>query len=212
MTQTLTISKYSEAEVPLRFGKFNISVYRDSLSKQESLAIHMGIAKNANNNGSIFTRIHSECLTGEVLSSLKCDCKDQLDMALATIAAKGQGLVIYLRQEGRGIGLGNKIKAYHLQNAGLNTIDANHKLGFDNDLRDFSIAALILKDMDITSIDLNTNNPDKIKALQSLGVNVASIVPSHAPVQEFNRAYLQAKKNMLGHLFSDEIFSECQHD
>jgi len=209
--QPLRIKKYSEATIPLKFGDFQVTIFRDNQSDQETIAIHKGLVHNFTDSqdsqdspAPLFTRIHSECLTGEVLSSLKCDCKDQLDMALSAISKLGHGMVIYLRQEGRGIGLGNKILAYDLQNKGLNTIDANRELGFENDLRDFSIAGLVLKEFKIDSIHLNTNNPDKIDAIKSRGINVVKVVPSHAPVQEFNREYLTTKRDQLGHLLESD--------
>ena len=138
--------------------------------------------------------------TGEVLSSLKCDCKAQLALALDLIQKRGSGAVVYLRQEGRGIGLGNKIKAYALQNKGHDTIEANHILGFETDLRDFEEAAVILKDRNISKLILNTNNPDKISSLKDFGIEVESVEPSFTEVNEHNEKYLETKMNELGHL------------
>jgi GTP cyclohydrolase II len=134
-----------------------------------------------------------------VLGSLKCDCRDQLNLALAEIQKRGSGAIIYLRQEGRGIGLGNKIRAYHLQNLGADTIEANHQLGFDTDLRSFEAAALILKQRGIKEVILNTNNPDKIQALTDLGIVIRERVPSLAAVNKFNEDYLKTKMKKLGH-------------
>ncbi|MCX6129481.1 MAG: GTP cyclohydrolase II RibA, partial [Proteobacteria bacterium] len=146
-----------------------------------------------------FVRIHSECFTGEVLGSLKCDCSDQLNLALAEIQRRGAGAVIYLRQEGRGIGLGNKIRAYELQNQGADTIEANHQLGFDTDLRSFEAAALILKQRGIQEVILNTNNPDKLNALITHGIKILERVPSLANVNKFNEDYLKTKMDKMGH-------------
>ncbi len=193
----LTVQRFSQSEIPLESGLFTVTVYRDNLSDHETVAVHMGLDNP--NDAPAFVRIHSECLTGEVLGSLKCDCKDQLHMALHTIAANGKGVVIYLRQEGRGIGLGNKIKAYALQNRGLDTIQANHELGFPSDLRDFSIAGLILMDLNVTRINLITNNPEKITCLKEQGITIDNVIPSHAPVHPLNRGYLETKRDLLGH-------------
>jgi 3,4-dihydroxy 2-butanone 4-phosphate synthase/GTP cyclohydrolase II len=197
LTGTLKPTRYASSEIPLESGTFTVTVYHDNHSGHETLAIHMGLAEAM--SVPVFARIHSECLTGEVLGSLKCDCRDQLNMALKAIAAAGKGVVIYLRQEGRGIGLGNKIKAYELQNKGLDTIAANHELGFPSDLRDFTLAGLILKDLGIHRVNLNTNNPDKVSCLTDQGILVENVLPSHAPVQKFNRHYLHTKRDFLGH-------------
>lgn len=193
----LNIKRYSQSNVPLESGEFTIAVYRDNKTSLETLAIYKGPINTTEKP--VFVRLHSECLTGEVLGSLKCDCKNQLNLALETIEKEGSGVVIYLRQEGRGIGLGNKIKAYNLQEQGYNTIEANHLLGFPTDMRDFSIAALILKDLGVKKINLNTNNPDKINALKEAGVEIENILPSYTPIQEFNKNYLITKKKELGH-------------
>lgn len=202
---SVKIERYSQATVPLEEGSFEIIVYRHN-NGDESIAILQGDFTPEALNKPVFTRVHSECFTGEVLGSLKCDCKQQLAAALSAINREGFGLVIYLRQEGRGIGLGNKIKAYHLQNQGLNTIEANHALGYPNDLRDFKVAASILKDLGISKIRLNTNNPEKISCLQDEGVEIAEVVPSITPVQVHNKQYLQTKYLKLGHKLG-EVFS-----
>lgn len=191
---------YSQAEIPLTQGLFNIMVYRQRREQElETVVIAKGNLQNSSSDNPWFVRVHSECYTGEVLGSLKCDCKNQLDESLSTINKENQGLVIYLRQEGRGIGLGNKIRAYALQNKGLNTIEANHALGYPNDLRDFSLAAKILKNLEITNIRLNTNNPDKISGLANHGINIVEVIPSLQPVQAYNRSYLKTKYQKLGH-------------
>jgi GTP cyclohydrolase II len=147
----------------------------------------------------VFVRVHSECLTGEVFGSLKCDCRDQLEQAMALIAERGRGALVYLRQEGRGIGLGNKIRAYALQALGADTIEANHELGFPTDLRDFSLAAAILLDLGARRIVLHTNNPDKVDALVRAGISVESRAPAFGAVNRHNRDYLETKHRALGH-------------
>ncbi|MFK7826883.1 MAG: GTP cyclohydrolase II [Oligoflexales bacterium] len=205
------IKRYSQATVPLEQGCFEIIVYRHE-DGSESIAVMQGDLNDAALEKPVFTRVHSECFTGEVLGSLKCDCKQQLSAALSTIDAEGFGLVIYLRQEGRGIGLGNKIKAYELQNQGLNTIEANHALGFQNDLRDFKTAAWILRDLRITKIKLNTNNPEKISSLQEQGIEIVEVVPSITPVQSHNKQYLHTKYLKLGHKLGEVFPSESIGD
>lgn len=190
-----SVSLFSEAVIPTRYGEFLLSIYRDDVSTNETILVSHGLESQK----VPFVRIHSECFTGEVLGSLKCDCRDQLDLSLREIQKRGAGAVIYLRQEGRGIGLGNKIKAYALQNQGANTIEANHKLGFATDLRTFDVAALILRDRNIKEIALNTNNPDKVKSLENFGIVVTERVPSLTAVNPHNKEYLETKKNLLGH-------------
>jgi 3,4-dihydroxy 2-butanone 4-phosphate synthase/GTP cyclohydrolase II len=202
----LSITKYAQAQVPLQAGVFELAVYHNNQDQKEHLAVFCGDLKQTQ---PVFVRIHSECLTGEVLSSLKCDCKAQLENALAAIAKEGRGVMIYLRQEGRGIGLGNKIKAYALQNQGLDTIKANEALGLPVDQREFKIAAMILKDLGVCKIKLNTNNPDKIKAMIDEGLEVSQIIPSLSEVTEHNKAYLQTKFKKLGHKLQ-ELFKSSQ--
>lgn len=196
---------YSQAAVPLAQGLFDIRVFRHldpgGKGELESIVISQGPLKSTSATPT-FVRVHSECFTGEVLNSLKCDCKFQLDSALETIREEKNGLVIYLRQEGRGIGLGNKIKAYHLQNAGLDTIEANQALGYPNDLRDFSLAAAILADLEVLHIRLHTNNPEKIKTLRDNGITITNVVPSLPPVHNHNFSYLHTKYQKLGHHLS----------
>ena len=193
---SLKVELYAEAEIPTEFGNFLVSVYQNNQNDDETLLVSL----NLDSDETPFVRIHSECFTGEVLSSLKCDCKAQLALALDLIQKRGSGAVVYLRQEGRGIGLGNKIKAYALQNKGHDTIEANHILGFETDLRDFEEAAVILKDRNISKLILNTNNPDKISSLKDFGIEVVSVEPSITEVNEHNEKYLETKMNELGHL------------
>jgi len=147
----------------------------------------------------LFVRIHSQCFTSEVFGSLRCDCRQQLDLAQAHIAELNRGLLIYLQQEGRGIGLANKVRAYQLQDAGADTIEANHQLGFPDDLRDFSAAGQLLKQLNVRKILLHTNNPEKIAAVQAAGVTVSDIVPSLTPPNEHNARYLHTKAQRMGH-------------
>jgi len=195
----MQVTLFSEADLPTAHGSFLISVYRDDMSSDESILI----SHNLEASKVPFIRIHSECFTGEVLGSLKCDCRDQLSLAMKEIQRRGSGAVIYLRQEGRGIGLGNKIKAYQLQNDGADTIRANHLLGFATDLRSFEIAGLILKQRGIKEVILNTNNPEKIASLTSAGISVVSRIPSLAAVNEHNEGYLRTKMEELGHSLED---------
>ena len=200
---TPQISLFSEADIPLEQGVFKVSIFHVK-NGDEVIVTSMG---QLDNGDAPFTRIHSECFTGEVLNSLKCDCKQQLHEAFSSIAREKHGLVIYLRQEGRGIGLGNKIKAYKLQNEGLNTIQANHALGFPTDLRDFKVAAEILKKLGIQAVRLNTNNPDKISSLEKHGIKIAEIIPSLTPVHSHNKEYLETKFLNLGHKLN-QVFSD----
>ena len=193
--ENLSLDLYAEATLPTLFGEFLVSVYRDQNEDEGAILISKGLQAGA----VPFVRVHSECYTGEVLGSLKCDCRDQLSLALVEIERLGTGAVVYLRQEGRGIGLGNKIKAYHLQSLGANTVEANHQLGFETDLRSFDAAALILKHRGIQSIRINTNNPDKIKGLEDHGIIIAERVPSLTIMNKHNEEYLKTKMQILGH-------------
>jgi GTP cyclohydrolase II len=191
------VRPYSEAEVPTDYGTFRVVVYREDNSEVEHCAIVKGDIRGEDN---VLARVHSECFTGEVLHSLKCDCREQLDQALERIAAVGRGVVLYLRQEGRGIGLGNKIRAYALQQEGADTVDANLKLGFAADARRYHAAAQMLGDLGVSSIALMTNNPAKVEALRNDGVNVASREPMTIVANDHNRDYLRTKNRRMGHL------------
>jgi 3,4-dihydroxy 2-butanone 4-phosphate synthase/GTP cyclohydrolase II len=147
----------------------------------------------------VLARVHSECWTSEVLGSLKCDCRDQLDAALERIAAEGTGVIVYLRQEGRGIGLGNKIKAYALQNEGADTVEANLRLGFDSDLRSYDLAGAILQDLGVRSVRLMTNNPLKQRGLEDAGVSISQRVPHWVGENQHNASYLAVKRRKMGH-------------
>ncbi|MGB5194750.1 MAG: GTP cyclohydrolase II [Polyangiales bacterium] len=195
--QKLSIERYAEAELPTRSGPFRVLVYRELGGDKEHLAVIAGDVQGAED---LLVRVHSECLTGEVLHSLKCDCRDQLDLALERIQAAGKGAVLYLRQEGRGIGLGNKIRAYAKQDEGLDTVDANLALGFEDDQRGYQTAADMLRDLGVESVVLMTNNPRKVEGLESGGVKVTRREPHEVEAHQHNREYLKTKQDRLGHL------------
>lgn len=190
--QTIIQSKI--ANLPTKYGTFDIKAYKDGA--QEHLAI---MSKNFSKIEIPMVRIHSECLTGDAIGSLKCDCNNQLDLALELISIQG-GLVIYHRQEGRNIGLVNKINAYNLQDQGYNTIDANLKLGFKDDERDYSAVGFILKDLNLKAIKLITNNPKKIKFVEECGIQIEERIPAITKINKFNQNYLQTKKEYMGHI------------
>jgi GTP cyclohydrolase II len=192
------VARYAEAEIPTEYGDFRVFVYRQTDTDAEHLAVVKGDVRG---HEDVLARVHSECLTGEVLHSLKCDCREQLDLALRRIAEAGRGVVLYLRQEGRGIGLGNKIRAYALQEQGYDTVDANRALGFEDDLRTYDIAACMLADLGVRSIRLLTNNPAKVEQLRKEGVNVTSRVEHLAEPHAWNRGYLESKRARMGHLY-----------
>ncbi len=190
------VIRYAEAQVPTEYGEMSVVVYHERGTAHEHCAIVCG---DVNGKAHVLTRVHSECFTGEVLHSLKCDCREQLEGALSAIAREGAGLVIYLRQEGRGIGLGNKIRAYALQQEGADTVDANRMLGFEDDLRVYEVAHAILRDFKIGSVRLMTNNPEKVDALREGGFEVER-VPVRVEPSDHNRGYLDTKRDRMGHL------------
>ncbi|MGE0791604.1 MAG: GTP cyclohydrolase II [Sandaracinaceae bacterium] len=207
----LTVVRYAEAEVPTEYGHFRILVYREPtlgggtqvpLAPVEHVAVIRGDL--AGQEG-VHVRVHSECLTGEVLHSLKCDCREQLDLALRHIAERDLGAVLYLRQEGRGIGLGNKIRAYALQQKGLDTLDANTTLGFAADERRYGVAASMLRDLDVRSVHLLTNNPAKVDGLTAEGITVVGHLPVRVLPNEHNRDYLSTKRARMGHWLGGSI-------
>lgn len=191
------LTRYAESEVPTQFGTFRLVVYRETGLDKEHCALVKGDVLGAQD---VIVRVHSECFTGEVLYSLKCDCRQQLDMALSAIETEGLGAVVYLRQEGRGIGLGNKIRAYALQEQGHDTVDANRMLGFDDDQRSYEIASEILADLGIASIAILTNNPDKVEALEADGVKISRRIPVPITANAHNREYLETKRARMGHI------------
>jgi GTP cyclohydrolase II len=192
-----TVERYAEAQMPSRFGLFRGLVYRELEGDKEHLAVTAGEIAGKED---LLVRVHSECLTGEAFHSLRCDCRDQLDLALERIQAAGAGAVLYLRQEGRGIGLGNKIRAYAKQDEGLDTVDANLALGFEDDQRGYQVAADMLRDLGVRSVALMTNNPRKVEGLERDGIKVTRREPHEVEAHEHNRDYLKTKQDRLGHL------------
>lgn len=185
------------AELPSRFGDFHIVAFSNNQDDKEHVAIIKGEVLGAED---VAVRLHSECLTGDVIGSLRCDCRDQLEASLKKIGEMDKGIVLYLRQEGRGIGLTNKIRAYSLQDQGLDTVEANLALGFRDDERDYAIAAHMLHSLKVQSINLMTNNPKKINQLTQYGVKVNSRIPHILPSNEHNRFYLETKAAKSGHM------------
>ena len=190
----MNIIQSNIANLPTKYGKFKIKAYKDG--NQEHLAI---MSQDFETLDSPFVRIHSECLTGDTLGSLKCDCQNQLDLSLKFIAQQG-GLVIYHRQEGRNIGLVNKVNAYALQDQGRNTIQANLELGFGEDDRDYSIVGHIFNDLGVKKLKLITNNPKKIQYVESLGIEIIERIPAITKSNKYNEAYLSTKKEKMGHM------------
>jgi GTP cyclohydrolase II len=184
------------ADLPTRFGKFRIVAFWNNRDGKEHVAMVHGDVLGAED---LPTRLHSECLTGDVMGSLRCDCRDQLETALRTLGTMKRGLILYLRQEGRGIGLINKVRAYALQDRGLDTVDANLVLGFRDDERDYAIAAHMLVSLNVGSIHLMTNNPNKIRQLEQHGIKITGRIPHVMPATESNRFYLETKAARSGH-------------
>lgn len=186
----------AEAKMPSRFGDFSVVAF-DTIDGKEHGAVIQGDVRGREN---VPLRIHSECFTGDLMGSLRCDCRDQLEAALDLIGHEERGVVLYLRQEGRGIGLVNKIRAYALQDAGLDTVEANHALGFEDDERSYELAAEMIEELGIRSVRLITNNPKKVGGLEENGVTVSGRIPHQMPANPHNHDYLQTKKRKSGHL------------
>ncbi len=199
MDPELVMTRTVCARLPTAEGEFTLCLYENNKDTKEHLAIILGDVFDKEN---VLVRVHSECFTGDVLGSLRCDCGEQLQRAMALIAQEGQGMVLYLRQEGRGIGLGEKLKAYNLQDDGLDTVDANLALGHQADERNYTAAVLMLEDLGIRSVRLITNNPAKIESLTCLGVNVVGRVPLEPSINPDNLNYISTKVRRMSHLLS----------
>ena len=193
----MTLQFVESSRLPTRWGAFVIHGFDDPVSNKEHVALTAG---DVAGDEPVLVRIHSECLTGDALHSLRCDCGAQLEAAMRKVAEEGRGVILYLRQEGRGIGLINKIKAYHLQDQGADTVEANERLGFGADMRDYSVCKSMLNHLQVKNIRLMTNNPRKIAALESLGFNVVERVPLQLDSNPHNAKYLATKAGKLGHL------------
>jgi 3,4-dihydroxy 2-butanone 4-phosphate synthase/GTP cyclohydrolase II len=193
------VERVASAHLPTEFGTFTAYVYDCPSQNREHLALVMG---RVSPQRPALVRVHSQCLTGDTLHSIRCDCREQLATAMKKISEKGEGVIVYLSQEGRGIGLANKIRAYALQDKGLDTVQANERLGFPADMRDYSVGAQILADLGVRKIFLLTNNPKKISGIERFGLRILRRVPLEVPPHDGNRAYLKVKKDKLGHLLS----------
>ena len=193
----MTIEYVASARLPTRWGDFTIHGFKDLEADKEHIALALG---DLNQDDALLCRIHSECLTGDSMFSLRCDCGPQLEFAMQRVSEAGRGLILYLRQEGRGIGLLNKIRAYALQDEGADTVEANIQLGFEPDSREYRICQPMLEFLAIRKVKLMTNNPAKVKALRDMGIEVSEIMPIHTGANPHNESYLAVKMDKLGHL------------
>ncbi|MFP4329177.1 MAG: GTP cyclohydrolase II [Alkalispirochaetaceae bacterium] len=203
-----SVTQVSSARIPNQFGEYQLYVYENSEDDKEHLALVYGDVSGRSN---VMVRVHSECFTGDVLGSQRCDCGEQLNRAMQLIAEEGAGVILYMRQEGRGIGLSEKLRAYNLQDQGHDTVEANLLLGHQADSRDYTVAALMLEDLGISSVRLLTNNPSKIEQLSELGISIVSREPlTPILVNEQNRRYLFTKMTRMSHMF--DLPSRAQSD
>jgi len=191
------VRRVAEAKLPTKYGEFTAVAYRSDVDAAEHVALAKG---DVSSDGPVLVRVHSECLTGDVFGSLRCDCGAQVEMALQSIAKEGRGVFLYMRQEGRGIGFHNKLRAYALQDEGMDTVEANIALGFAPDLRNYGVGAQILADLGLHNIRLLTNNPKKVIGLESYGIKIVETVPLIAPSTPYNIHYLETKQKKLGHI------------
>ena len=199
------VKQVADVDFPSRYGHFRIKAYESTLDGKCHIAVVKGDVAGKKN---VLVRVHSECLTGDALGSLRCDCGDQLATALKNIEKEGEGVVLYMRQEGRGIGLANKMRAYELQDKGADTVEANVELGFAPDLRDYGIGAQILSDLGLTSIRLMTNNPAKRAGLEGYNLEIVERVPLVVKANKFDKRYLSVKKVKMGHMLSDDALND----
>ena len=199
------VKQVADVDFPSRYGHFRIKAYESTLDGKCHLAVVKGEVAGKKN---VLVRVHSECLTGDALGSMRCDCGDQLGIALKNIEKEGEGVVLYMRQEGRGIGLANKMRAYELQDKGADTVEANVELGFAPDLRDYGIGAQILSDLGLTSIRLMTNNPAKRAGLEGYNLEIVERVPLVVKANKFDKRYLSVKKVKMGHLLNDDSLND----
>ena len=197
-----SIQQVASADFPTRWGKFRILGFQGTFGEEQRQENAVALIMGDVHSSPPLVRIHSQCLTGDVFGSLRCDCRQQLEMALSMIAQQGRGILIYEQQEGRGIGLMAKLQAYELQDVGLDTVEANERLGFKADHREFSLPAAILKHLGITRLRLLSNNPEKVAAVESAGVEVVERVPCEVNASSYAEDYLRTKKEKLGHLLS----------
>ncbi|MCS5655548.1 MAG: bifunctional 3,4-dihydroxy-2-butanone-4-phosphate synthase/GTP cyclohydrolase II [Dehalococcoidia bacterium] len=194
------IERVAEARLPTRYGPFQAIAYKSHVDVGEHIALTIG---EWTEDEPVLVRIHSECLTGDVFGSMRCDCGEQIDLALQQIAEAGNGIFLYMRQEGRGIGLHNKIKAYSLQDEGLDTVEANETLGFEPDLRHYGVGAQILRDLGVRKLNLLTNNPKKVVGLSGFDLEIVNRIPVEAEVTDENRTYMKTKKSRMGHILGN---------